>query len=775
MASEVTGSKLMSDYVFVSKYAKYDETKMRRETFEESVDRMLEMHLGYYESKLSEDLKKEVVDAFSLVKQKRLLASQRTLQFAGEGMLKHHMRGYNCAVSYCDRLRFFSEAMYMLLCGCGVGFSVQKHHVNKLPRLISSNIHNDCGPIKMHYIEDTIEGWSDAIDALIRSYHWRERYDVEKSIPVIFNFDSIRPKGAKLSSGGRAPGPEPLRRALGKIEEILYRAIHRGSDKLSPIDCYDIVMHASDAVLSGGVRRSATICLFSPDDEEMMSAKTGNWFNDNPQRGRSNNSAVLVRKQDGKTSAEQREQFASLFEKTKSFGEPGFCFVESSEYLYNPCVEIGMCPVLIKDSNGKVCESYTLEMLDHPDLYKAKGYTYQSGWQVCNLTEINAAVIKNNSDFEEVVKAAALIGSLQAGYTSTNYLGKVSQEIIEREALLGVSMTGMTDNPTIAFDYPVLSVMANLAVSTNKKWAKILGINEAARVTCIKPAGTTTITLGVGGSGCHAIHAPKMIRRVQANQFDPIYEFFKQKNPHLCEASVWSANGTDDVIMFPVEAPPGAIFKADITALTFLEYVMKLQNSWVKSGTARPDSCVGLSHNVSNTCVVGRFDWDDVQDYLWMHKEFFSGVSLISESGDFIYDQAPMQKIWTHEELVRKFGALNVGAARHIRRFIDKKLGGLRHSMVSLKLVAEGSDTREFIKSDESASFFWEAYTQIRSLIHLESVDDLVLLLSAVTHEELWNKLVLNLNKVDFTEIVESVDITEAVDQIACAGGKCEI
>jgi hypothetical protein len=806
--SNISGSELMSAFNFTSKYAKYNSELKRRETFEESVDRMVDMHLEKYVYNGPEDrdhkwygprhreLEKEIRGAFDLVKKKKLLASQRALQFGGAGVLKHNLRSYNCSTTYVDRLRVFAEIEYLLLCGCGVGFSVQKHHVEKLPSLVGAA--NDVFSEHCTFVvPDSINGWAEAFNVLISSFHTDNEH---AGIKYSFDLSEIRPQGAPLSTGGKAPGPEPLRLALERVRAVLSNAhAHRPGHKLTPLECHDIICHMSDSVLAGGVRRSALISLFSVDDEEMMNCKTGDWYISNPQRARANNSAILLR---DKTT---KEQFLRLFQSTKEFGEPGFIFADTLESTFNPCQppwatvltpngvrtigeikigdliwssegwtkvvnkwstghkdvhayrtpsgvfygtgnhrivsagqkveakdadsidslqgpiienreisaqdildgivlgdgtwhkangelvyltigqddtdyfdsevrdligekygseitykvktnisyeevpamwerripkryfespnrlcnflrglytangsicgtrvtlktsskglvedvqqalsslgiasyfttnkataveftngtyickqsydvnitsdrraffekigfiqkykteklkeiieaekyrgskkvtydiqssdyisteevfditvdnhshtywtggvnvsncsEINLYPVLIRNPEGEICDSYTLDMLNDQEKYKASGWTYESGVAVCNLCEINGAVIQNQYDFAEVVTAAAIIGTLQAGYTDPGYLTEVSRHIIEREALLGISMTGMMDNPKICFDPILLEDMAELAVNVNKDWAELLGIKPAARATCVK-------------------------------------------------------------------------------------------------------------------------------------------------------------------------------------------------------------------------------------------------------------------------------------------------
>lgn len=786
----LNSSELMSDFNFASKYAKYVSEKNRRETFEEAVDRMVDMHLQRYvthpgdegfwshgATALDWELRNTIEWAFSLQKKKKLLASQRALQFAGPGVLKHNMRSYNCSTTYVDRLRVFAEIEYLLLCGCGVGFSVQKHHVDKLPFLDKVIEENP----RSFVIDDSIEGWAEAFNVLISSYHEGNEHT---HCQYEFDLSQIRPQGAPLSTGGKAPGPEPLRLALDRVRSVLEGAVRRkSSSRLTPLECHDIICHMSDSVLAGGVRRSALISLFSVDDEEMMNCKTGDWYVSNPQRARANNSAILLR------DSAEKSQFLRLFESTKEFGEPGFIFADTLESTFNPCSEINLYPVLIRDSDGNVCEEYTLDMLNNQEKYKLLGYTYESGVAVCNLCEINGAAIENVADFEDVVTAATIIGTLQAGYTNPGYLTEASRLIIERESLLGISITGMMDNPKICFDADLLSDMAALACTVNEKYAEMLSVRPAARVTCVKPAGNSTIILGCQGSGIHAPHSKRLIRRVQVNKFDPVYQEFKLYNSHMCEESVWSSTKTDDVISFPLVTKEGAITKDEISAMEFLEKVKLVQETWVAEGTSRPMSVEKAQHNVSNTVAVAPGEWDAVAEFIWENRFTFSGVSLLSKSGDFIYEQAPMQKIWFEDELNEKFGRVNVGAAKHVRRFLDDEFGHVRHVMAYLKRVLSGEDTRDIFGVNRAfkgpnwtgeellarhrSDKLWEAYQRIRQLIHLEDADDIITLLAAIGHEEEWNRLVRDMVPVDYTQMIETDDNTKQMDNLACYGGAC--
>jgi ribonucleoside-diphosphate reductase alpha chain len=359
--------KALQEYTRFSKYAKYVPEKKRRESWDEQVNRVFQMHKDQLGQEISDQLADELEFAERMVRKKRVLGSQRALQFGGKPILDKNARIYNCTVSYCDRPRFFQEGMYLLLCGCGIGFSVQKKHTDRLP-----NVQAPTKGKKTFVVEDSIEGWADSIGALLSSYFVGDKvtfpdcqgYDVE------FDYSKVRPAGAPISSGSKAPGPDGLKASMIKIEKLLRKCCKLG-DRLRSIDAYDIMMHASDAVLSGGVRRSATICLFSVDDQEMAKAKTGSWFIDNPQRGRSNNSVLLVR--DDTT----KEDFSQFIENIKEYGEPGIVWAENSDVVYNPCVEIGMVPKL--PLNAEFRKRFADDIVTQGDNENL------SGWEFCNM------------------------------------------------------------------------------------------------------------------------------------------------------------------------------------------------------------------------------------------------------------------------------------------------------------------------------------------------------------------------------------------------------
>ncbi len=640
----------MADYIAMAKYARFRPELGRREIFSEGVERVRDMHLEFFAGKLGDrtpaalsadvaelagknsdlllrtlggtSVEQIVRDAFAQVAARKVLPSMRSMQFGGPAILKNHSRMFNCSFSNVDRVEFFREYFYLLLSGCGVGFSVQKHHIALLPPLPVRAEENELA-VQHFSIKDTIEGWADALHALVVAF-----YEGRK---IEFNYSAIRPRGAALkTSGGKAPGHLPLKRALLHVEEILAEAAGRA---LSPIEVYDINMYIAKAVLAGGIRRSATICLFSPDDEEMMNAKTGNWFEKNPQRAASNNSAVLSR------SEKNADHFKKLFRAQKEFGEPGFFFNDHPDAGCNPCAEINLLPVV----------DWELSPEEVSGLYAAgyqgdlPGTTRLSGFQHCNLTTINGQAATTETAFYQACIAAATIGTLQAAYTDMPYLGPITKLLNEHDALLGVSICGFMDNPAVLFDPEILTQGARLCRAANRLVASLIGIRPAAKLSTCKPEGTASLILGAA-SGIHPHHARRYFRRVQANRKEPVYTFFRSVNPQMTERSVYNPE-TDDVISFPVEAPKKAILRKDLTAVQFLELVKLVQCSWVIPGGDPASRSPSLHHNVSNTCTVRPDEWDEVAEYIWANRRYFTGISLLQDAGDKAYAQAPREEV----------------------------------------------------------------------------------------------------------------------------------
>jgi ribonucleoside-diphosphate reductase alpha chain len=722
----------LQNYTFVSKYARWIEDKNRRETWKEAVDRVKNMMHSFYADK---NISRDIDWAYELMFKKKVLGSQRALQFGGDPILKRHAKIYNCTASYCDRPRFFQECFWLLLCGSGTGFSVQKHHVAKLPSL-EHNVEE--GQAVKYVIEDSIEGWANALGVLLSSYFSKpvDEFKQYKNSHVVFDYSNIRPKGASLASGvGKAPGYEPLANGLEKIRTLLDRCINNGQKKLRSIDAYDIVMHSSDAVLSGGVRRSASLALFSHDDDDMAKAKTGNWYVENPQRARSNNSALLLK---GETTF---EEFAGLMQSVKEFGEPGFIWSESTEMIFNPCVEIGMWP--IDEETGK------------------------SGWQGCNLSTINCSSVEDEDDFYERCKAAAIIGTLQAGFTKMEYLGQTSEKIFEREALLGVSLTGTMEKHDLVLSEKTLTKGAKIAVETNKQIAKKININQAARVTCLKPEGTSSSMLGTS-SGIHPHHAKRYIRHVQANVLEAPYQHFKKLNPQACQKSSWSANNTDEVIKFPIEVPDGAKLKNQLPAVEMLGIVKDTQKNWVQSGKNR-SLCTQeyLSHNVSNTVTVKLEEWDSVTKYIYDNRKYFAGISLIPQSGDKDYPQAPFTTVYTSREIVKEYG----DAALWCSGLIELGLNAFNNNLWAACDYVSMNQAKE--NDEESKLRFVTKMKNFAGKYFEGDIKRLTYCMKDVYNWKIYCDLFDGFKKVDYTQLAETEDNTAGIEEISCAGGAC--
>jgi len=584
-------NQILSDITVYMKYAKYLPEKQRRETWDELVTRNQDMHTKKYPN-----LKEEIKEAYKFVYDKKVLPSMRSMQFGGKPIEVAPNRIYNCAYMPINHIDSFAECMFLLLGGTGVGYSVQKHHVKQLPAIQQPYPKRK----RRFLIGDSIEGWADAVKVLMKSYMNGGGSRIE------FDYSDIRPKGARLiTSGGKAPGPQPLKECLLKVEGMLREK--ENGEQLTTLEAHDIVCHIADAVLAGGIRRAALISLFNADDDEMISCKSGNWWELNAQRGRANNSAVLVRHKITKSF------FMDLWKRVElsGAGEPGIYFNNDKDWGTNPCCEIALRP-----------------------------------FQFCNLCEVNVSNIEGQDDFEARVKAAAFIGTLQAGYTSFHYLRDVWRETTEKDALIGISMTGIGSGTVLGYD---METAAKVVKQENSRVAKLIKINSSARCTTVKPAGTTSLTLGTS-SGIHAWHNDYYIRRIRVGKNESIYPYLKENHPELIEDEYFRPHDTA-VIQIPQKAPKGSILRTE-SPFALLERVKKVANEWVKTGHRNGSN----SHNVSATISLKQDDWELAGEWMWENRKHYNGLSVLPYDGG-TYTQAPFEDI-TEEQYTEMMKSL---------------------------------------------------------------------------------------------------------------------
>lgn len=758
MNEMIDSRKEIGDYIFVSKYARTVNGK--KETWNESVDRVMDMHHRHLadDMAIKEGNEKEIDSylkfAERLYRDQVILGAQRALQYGGDSLLKNHSRNFNCTGSYIDRIEFFQELMHLLLCGAGAGYSVQRVHTEKLPKLKGVDEKSD--PVNI-VIDDSIEGWAFAVGEVVKVHYL--------NLPSInFDYSLIRPKGSFISGGFRAPGPEPLKKCIEKLNKVLRRIKGR---KATPFELHRMACIIADAVISGGIRRSALLCQFDADDGEMLNCKTGNWFSEYPELARANNSAVILPNT-------PKETYDKIFESIKEFGEPGLVFLSHKDVVYNPCCFTGdmrlltgsgymkfsdlvslthkkddyyltlinkdgerkrgrvwsvgykhvisltfdngrkvecttdhrfmlqdgsECPasnligkmvkgfdgtdskcIEIMDS-GNIEEVYDFEILDEGHWgvvngliahncevgmfpkFRNKDGVHESGFSFCNLTEINGSRIKTREQFLDACKGAAILGTIQASYTNFKVLSPVSRKIAERDALIGVGITGMCENPEILFDPQLQEEGARVVKETNRRVADLIGINHAARTTVIKPSGNSSQLLGCTSSGIHKFHFKRFIRNIQAANTEQALQHVKEVNPVMVRPSVYNKEG-ESVISFPVELDNNVLTSEDSSALDFLKLVKLTKEHWIEVGTNLDHpfykeylEMKDLRMNVSNTCTVKDSEWEEVREYVWKNRDIFSGISFLPKGGDLIYPQAPYTSVLDEKELAERYGA----------------------------------------------------------------------------------------------------------------------
>ena len=571
-----TTQSILSEVTTYMKYSRYIPELRRRETWQELVTRNKEMHQTKFPK-----LHNEIEEAYKLVYDKKVLPSMRSLQFSGRPIELNNARIFNCSFLPLDDWRSFSEIMFLLLSGCGVGYSVQLHHIEQLPEIKVPTKH------KRYLVGDSIEGWADAVRMLCKAYF------TGAPLPL-FDFRDIRPKGAQLITvGGKAPGPEPLKECLFNLAKIFERK--QNGDKITSVEAHDMACHIADAVLSGGIRRAALISLFNLDDEDMLTCKFGNWWEENPQRGRANNSAVVMRHKI------DEEEFYKLWKKIElsGSGEPGIYFSNDKDWGTNPCCEIAL-----------------------------------RSYQFCNLCEVNVSNVESQEDLNERVRVGAFIGTLQAAYTDFHYLRDVWKKTTEKDALLGVGMTGIGSGAILAYD---LKKAADLAKTENARVAEVIGINKAARVTTVKPSGTSSLVLGTS-SGIHAWHNDYYIRRIRVGKNEAIYNYLAINHPELVEDDFFKPT-IQAVISVPQKAPAGSILRTE-NVIDMLERTKRFNVQWVRKGHRKGAN----TNNVSATVSIQENEWEQVGQWMWENKDTFNGLSVLPYFGGS-YTQAPFEDI----------------------------------------------------------------------------------------------------------------------------------
>lgn len=758
MNEMIDSRKEIGDYIFVSKYARTVNGK--KETWDQSVDRVMDMHYRHLadDMAIKEGNEKEIDSylkfAERLYRDQVILGAQRALQYGGDSLLKNHSRNFNCTGSYIDRIEFFQELMHLLLCGAGAGYSVQRVHTEKLPKLKGVDEKSD--PVNI-VIDDSIEGWAFAVGEVVKVHYL--------NLPSInFDYSLIRPKGSFISGGFKAPGPEPLKKCIEKLNKVLRKIKGR---KATPFELHRMACIIADAVISGGIRRSALLCQFDADDEEMLNCKTGNWFSEYPELARANNSAVILPNT-------PKETYDKIFKSIKEFGEPGLVFLSHKDVVYNPCCFTGDTMLLTSEGYRKFCEvaswsvrkdeyplllinkdgekksgrvwsngykhvirltfdsgrriectpdhrfmlqdgleciasnligkivkgfddtdSKCIEIMDSGNIeevydfeildeghwgvvngliahncevgmfpkFRNKDGVHESGFSFCNLTEINGSRIKTREQFLDACKGAAILGTIQASYTNFKVLSPVSRKIAERDALIGVGITGMCENPEILFDPQLQEEGARVVKETNRRVADLIGINHAARTTVIKPSGNSSQLLGCTSSGIHKFHFKRFIRNIQAANTEQALQHVKEVNPVMVRSSVYNKEG-ESVISFPVELEDNVLTSEDSSALDFLKLVKLTKEHWIEVGTnfdhpfyKEYPEMKDLRMNVSNTCTVRDEEWEEVREYVWKNRDIFSGISFLPKGGDLIYPQAPYTSVLDEKELAERYGA----------------------------------------------------------------------------------------------------------------------
>ena len=751
MAKSSFGKKFLSDLKLYTDYFKWRDSLNRYENWDEACEDIINGHRLKYGDVIDLELK----SVLESMKSQTILASQRSLQFRYDQLIKHNAKIFNCTVVHVCRPRVFQEIFYLGLCGCGVGASLLKPFVHCLPDIKTRSLGT-----KTFVIEDSIEGWADALGVLISSYLTNDQSFPEYAgYEIKFDYSLIRPEGSMISGGFKAPGYKGLQNSLESIEKLLEDWIKSRGSKIEPILAYDIICHASDAVLSGGVRRSALSMIVDPYDDEMIHAKTGNWRLQNPHRARSNNSVLIPRHKDG-----WKETFDNLVKLNEGDNDIGFVFCNTWFDIFNPCFEIGFTPV---DTHEDLIQ---IEY-DELQVWAQKNINL-FGIQACNLNEINAEKCQTEDQFLKACKDAAILGTLQAGYTNFPYLGERTESLVKREALLGVSITGWMNNPKL-FNAELLRKGVAIVVESNKAIAQKIGINQAARTTCVKPSGNASVVLGTA-SGIHPEHSERYFRIMQINKESDTAKWLKENSDYLLEESVWSKNNTDYVVFVPITNPKDGLFKKDMKGIKHLEIIKMVQQNWIVPGTNKElGICPLTTHNCSCTVIID--NQDEIIDYIWNNREEFTAISFISDYGDKDFNQAPFTSVLSFEEITEKYGKGSLFASGLIvdgLHYFNNNLWQACDSLLDSNIPISGTREQVLLKKDwiRRAKQFAKNYFK-------NDIKNTVYCLKDIHLFHKWESINRHIKEVDFGSILKKPSYKNVADYAAqaCSGGQCEI
>lgn len=736
---KINGKKILSDMKFYNDYSKWRDDLNRYERWKEAAEDVILMHRKHYNIQKNTLLDDYLNSAEELYKDKVILASQRNLQYRGKQIETKNERIYNCVTSFLDSIDKIHKAFFLSLCGCGVTLSFIKKYTSKLPNVIERS-----KGVKNFVIPDSIEGWADSIGVLMSSF-----CDGDVPFPeyqgklVRFDYSEIRPKGSFISGGFKAPGPEGLKQSIERIENII--STMSIGKQLKTIDAYDILMHCANATLSGGVRRAAFAIIVDQTDEELLNAKTNNWRETHKHRERSNNSVLLQR---GSFTLDNFKELVSI---NQGMSDLGFVLANTEDIIYNPCYEVSFSPIL----NGK------------------------TGFQFCNLTEINASALKDKDEkldkekFISACKGASTIATLQAGYTNFPYLGSVSEEITRKESLIGVSITGLMDNPEL-FDEEILTEGVKAVNSTNKLLSHIIGINPAARTTVIKPSGNASVLLGTP-SGIHPEHSKRYFRCMQINKNSEIGKWVENNvNEAFFEESQWSSINSDYVVFVPIQNDDNCIFKDEMKGVKHLKKIQTVQKNWIAKGKDI-DLCINphLMNNVSCTVIIDNLD--EICSYIFDNQNDFTAVSFLGDFGDKDYPQSPFTSVLNSEQLLEKYGDGVMFASGLIvdgLQYFDNNLWEACEFIINKDKKITGTRTDVLLKTD------WiRRAKQFAKNNFKNDLQQTVYCLKDVHLWHKWCKIRRNLKEMNFEEILVEPkynDVSNYAAQ-ACAGGACEI